>query len=354
MSKAVDSFRIGGRPVGADAPCLIIAEAGVNHNGNMGLAMKLIDAAVDAGADVVKFQMFKTEETVTRMAPMAAYQEANTGRSESQFDMIRRLELKIEDFVGLKARCEERNVIFMCSPFDIPSVDALVRMDVAAFKVASGEITNFPILRRIGAAGKPVVLSTGMSMLDEVKLGVDCLLSSCIDVALLHAVSLYPTPPEDVNLRAMATLRKTFGLVTGFSDHTLGITIPTAAVAMGAKIIEKHFTLDKTMEGPDHKASLDPEELKDLVRSVRMVEAALGSAEKRPTAAEEDTRRVARKSLVILRDRKAGDVLSEGDIGIKRPGTGLPPSELMRVLGKRLVRPVVAGELLTVEDMDGY
>jgi N-acetylneuraminate synthase len=326
----------------------VIAEIGVNHNGSLELALQMIAAAVDAGADVVKLQTFSAEALTTRSAQKASYQVDRTGDG-SQQDMLRSLQLSLEDHVRLMDECEARGVDFLSSPFDVASVDALIRLGVAEIKIASGEITNLPLLRRVGAVGLPVLLSTGMSTMDEVEAALAALAASALDrslITLLHCTSEYPAPPEDVNLRAMVSMRERFGLPVGYSDHTDGTTIAVAAVALGARVIEKHFTLDRTMEGPDHAASLEPDRFAAMVRGIRVVERALGDGNKGPTAGELKTMRVARKSIVAARDIAAGEIFNEDNLTTKRPGTGLSPMMWDGVIGTVATRNYGADELI--------
>jgi N,N'-diacetyllegionaminate synthase len=341
---------IGMRAVGPELPCLVIAEAGVNHNGSLEMALKLVDAAVEARVDVVKFQTFKSEEVVTPLAPKADYQLRNTGETESQLDMIRKLELPDEAFRTIQAHCRERGITFLSTPFDYGSADLLEEMGVEAFKIPSGEITNQPFLSHIARKGKPLIVSTGMSNLDEVAAALDTIIATGNqDVVLLHCVSNYPAAAASVNLRAMKTLEQRFNVPVGYSDHTEGISIPLGAVALGACVVEKHFTLDRKLPGPDHRASLEPSELAAMVRGIREVQSALGDGVKKPVADELSTAAVARRSLVAACDLRAGTVLTENMIAIRRPGTGLPPSDLARVLGRQLKQDVAAGHLFTLE-----
>ncbi len=346
----VTPVRIGTRLIGPAQPCLIIAEAGVNHNGSIAMALQLVDAAADAGADVVKFQTFKSEEVVTPLAPKAEYQVQNTGAEESQLEMIRKLELPDEDFLTIQQHCRTRRITFLSTPFDFHSADLLERMEVEAFKVPSGEITHVPFLRHLARKGKPLIVSTGMSDLNEVASAIDVISSTGNrDVVLLHCVSNYPTAPASVNLRAMRTLEDEFKVPVGYSDHTEGIAISLAAVALGACVVEKHFTLDRSLPGPDHRASLEPRELAELVRAARDVQAAWGDGVKRPVSEELSTAAVARRSLVAASNLNAGTTLTESMIAIRRPGTGLPPSLLPQVIGRQLKQNVSAGELFTLE-----
>jgi N,N'-diacetyllegionaminate synthase len=347
VSTSRPSFLVGERVIGHDAPVFVVAEAGVNHNGDPELARRLIDAAKEAGADAVKFQTFRSDALVSQHAPKAAYQRATTGDDGTQAEMLARLELSLEHHVDLRDRCVKQGLVFFSAPFDEASVETLADLRVGLFKVPSGEITNLPLLARIASKGKPVILSTGMSTLDEVAEAVAAMREAGDPpLALLHCVSAYPAPIEEMNLRAMSTLRDRFGYPVGLSDHTLGIAIALAAVARGAAIVEKHLTLDKTMPGPDHRASLEPREFAELVRGIRAIEASLGDGDKRPMPCEADVRRVARKSLVAARALRAGEMLTSDAVAIKRPGTGIPPSALSAALGCRVRRDVMADEVL--------
>ena len=314
----------------------IIAEAGVNHNGSVDLAKKLIDAASISGADAVKFQTFKAENLVVKNTQKADYQKQTSDASESQFDMIKKLELDVDTHKELIDYCQEKNIMFLSTPFDHESIDLLSDLGLQTFKIPSGEITNLPYLRHIGSLGKQVILSTGMSNLKEVGDALNILINagtSKDNITVLHANTMYPTPMEDVNLNAMLTIQKEFGVDIGYSDHTLGIEVDIAAVAMGASCIEKHFTLDKTMDGPDHKASLEPEELKAMVSAIRNIEKALGSSEKKPSPSETVNIDVVRKSIVASQSIKKGDRLSSKNITTKRPGTGISPMKWDEIIG---------------------
>ncbi len=340
--------KIGNRLLGEGEPSFIIAEAGVNHNGDVELAKKLIDAAKEAGADAVKFQTFKAEEVVTKTAEKAAYQKETTSSEESQFEMIKKLELSGRDFEELFAYAQEKGMIFLSTPFDKGSVDLLDELGVSAFKVGSGEITNSPLLKHIARKKKPIILSTGMSTLGEIEEALELIRKEGVEeIILLHCVSCYPAKVEDMNLRAMETLRYAFKLPVGLSDHSLGITIPIAAVASGACVIEKHFTLDKNLPGPDHRASLEPEELSQMVKAIRDVERALGDGVKQPTAEEEENRKAVRRSIVARVDIPEGAVITEEMLVIKRPGTGIEPRHLDLVIGRRTKRNIKPGELIT-------
>jgi len=314
----------------------IIAEAGVNHNGSIELAKKLIDVASESGADAVKFQTFKAEKLVSRNAQKADYQKETTDKTESQFDMIKKLELDLNTHKELISYCKTKNIMFLSTPFDHDSIELLKTLGLEIFKIPSGEITNLPYLRHIGKLNKKVILSTGMADIGEIEDALDILISSGTkkeNITVLHANTMYPTPLEDVNLKAMVTIGNTFDIAFGYSDHTLGIEIDIAAVAMGASVIEKHFTLDKTMEGPDHKASLEPDELKAMVKAIRNIELALGSSVKKPSKSEMPNMQIARKSIVAQTDIKKGDKLNEENIAIKRPGNGINPMRWDEIIG---------------------
>lgn len=310
----------------------IIAEAGDNHNGSMELAKKLIDVAVEAEADAVKFQTFITEEVICRHAKMAQYQKENLGIDESQFDMVKKLELSFENFKELKEYCEQKGILFLSTPFDIPSIEFLHSLNIPIFKIPSGEITNLPYLRKINSLKRPVILSTGMSTLKEIEDAIK-VLKDC-KISLLHCTTEYPCPYEDVNLKAMQTMKENFNLKVGYSDHTQGIEVSLAAVALGAEIIEKHFTLDKTMEGPDHKASLDPEELCKLVQEIRKIEKAIGTGEKIPSKSEIKNIEIARKSIVAKKEIKKGEIFTEENLTTKRPGNGISPMKWDEIIGQ--------------------
>ena len=325
----------------------IIAEIGVNHNGSVDIAKRMIDTAKACGVDAVKFQTFVSENLVSRFAEKADYQKETTGIDESQLAMIKKLELSYDDFRDLKKYAESMNLTFMSTPFDHDSIDFLAELGMDIFKIPSGEITNLPYLMRIGKLKRKVILSTGMSTLPEIKNAIDILKKyGTADITLLHCNTAYPTPYKDVNLKAMKTLRDSFGLPVGYSDHTKGIEVPIAAAALGAVVIEKHFTLDRNMEGPDHKASLEPDELKAMVTSIRNIEDALGSSEKRLTESEAVNRDIVRKSIVANCNIQKGDIFSESNITVKRPGTGISPMEWFSVLGKKAPKSFQEDELI--------
>jgi N,N'-diacetyllegionaminate synthase len=331
--------------VGPDRPCLVIAEAGVNHNGDMALAHKLIDAARATGADAVKFQAFVTEELVTMHAEKAGYQHVTTGGG-SQFAMLKALELDGAQHAALKAHCDAANIGYLCTPYDDPSIEMLDRLGVDAFKVASTDTDNVPFLRNLAAKGRPVLLSTGMADVAELEASVRALRDAPARpwIALLQCTSEYPAPIGDCNLRAMETMRRAFGCPVGFSDHTEGTGAAPLAVALGACIVEKHFTLDRAMKGPDHRASLDPAGFAALVTAVREAEAALGDGIKRPAASEVANKAHMRKSLVARRAIAAGHMIVTDDLACKRPGTGLPPQWFDRMIGRRAARDIAADE----------
>ncbi len=343
-------MKIANRTIGPENPCFVIAEAGVNHNGDPRLAKQLVDIAVDAGADAVKFQTFKADLVISPLARKAAYQALTTDETESQLEMVKRLELPLPVFAELREYCDRRHIIFLSTAFDDVSLGFLASLDVAAFKIPSGELTNLPLLREAARYSKPLIVSTGMADMGEVEVALRTLRTAgAKEIALLHCVSSYPTPPEHVNLRAIQTLSRAFGLPTGYSDHTLGLDIAFAAIALGSCIIEKHFTIDRSMSGPDHQASLSPRELGELVAGIRRIESAFGSGRKEPAACELDTARVARRSVVALVDIAGGTVLSPDILGLRRPGTGAAPADFERFFGKTLLRDVVAGTPLDWE-----
>ena len=335
-------------------PVVIIAEAGVNHNGSLSTAFELIDAAAGAGVDYVKFQTFRADKLVSPSARMASYQAANTGNpATSQLAMLRALELDESAHEQLLAYCEKRGVKFLSTAFDQDSLDYLSKLDLDIFKVPSGEVTNAPYLRKVASFGKAVLLSTGMCTLGEVEAAVGVLLSGLTreQITVLHCNTQYPTPMVDVNLRAMHTLGRALQVKVGYSDHTLGIEVPIAAVAMGARVIEKHFTLSRDLPGPDHRASLEPKELTAMVDGIRNIEAALGNGIKAPTPSESENRGVARKSVHSARALAAGHVLRSEDVIMLRPGTGISPMRLEELLGKSLREPVPAFQLLREADL---
>lgn len=319
----------------------IIAEAGVNHNGDIRIAEKMIDAAVSAGADAVKFQTFNPKGFISRFAPKAGYQKSATGSRGSQLEMIRRYRLDAYAHRELISYCKKRRILFLSSPFDIESIDLLNELGVKIFKVPSGEIINLPYLKRLGGLNKRVILSTGMASLKEIENALHILVNSGTrkkNITLLHCNTAYPTPLKDVNLLAMPAIKDRFKIRVGYSDHTIGIEVPLAAAALGASVIEKHFTLDRDMPGPDHKISLEPEELRQMIRAIRAIEEAMGDGIKRPSPSESKNRAIVRKSLVARRDIKKDERFTEENITVKRPGNGISPMDIGKVLGKKAKR----------------
>jgi len=343
----MDAIEINNKTVGEGCPCFIIAEAGVNHNGRLDIAEKLVDVAVDAGADAVKFQTFRAEDIVIREAGMISYQKKNIGRRESQQDMLRKLELSYGDFKELKAYCDDEGITFLSTPHSEDAIDFLDDL-VPAYKIGSGDLTNAPFLKKVAGRGKPIILGTGMSTLQEVKDALNVMYSEGNkDVVMLHCTTNYPCPTEDVNLRAMLTLQKELDCLVGYSDHTLGVTVPIMAVTLGAVVIEKHFTLDRSLSGPDHKASVEPDELKEMVERIREVEVILGSFMKKPTESEKKMIKSVRKSLVAKVDIKEGTQIKREMLAIKRPGTGIIPKEINTVVGRFTRIDIKRDELIT-------
>jgi N,N'-diacetyllegionaminate synthase len=327
----------------------IIAEAGVNHNGSLKLARELINVAADCGVDAVKFQTFKSNLLTSKIAIQASYQTENTGKKESQLDMLKRLELSEADHWDLFEYCNFKKIEFLSTPFDMLSIDFLNSLPVKRFKIPSGEITNYCYLKKIGAFNKHVILSTGMANLHEIQEALNILIESGTDkqkISILHATTDYPARMSDVNLNAMQTIADTFNLKVGYSDHTLGIEVPIAAVALGASIIEKHFTLDQTMQGPDHKASLEPKDLKSMVKAIRNIEVALGDGIKRPSLEEIKNKLIVRKSLVAACDIDLGEIFSEKNLTVKRPGTGISPMRWNEFIGQRSTKTYKADDLI--------
>jgi N,N'-diacetyllegionaminate synthase len=331
--------------------CFIIGEAGVNHNGDIEIAKKLIDVACDAKVDAVKFQTFKAENLVTKNAEKAKYQKETTGDG-SQFEMLKKLELSYEDHLILEQYCENRGTMFISTPFDFESVDLLQKLNMPLYKVSSGDLTNIPFLMYIAILNKPMIISTGMANLGEVEKAVQAIKRVGNDqINLLHCTSNYPTAYEDVNLSAMLTLKNAFKVTVGYSDHTEGIEIPIAAVAMGAKIIEKHFTLDKNMGGPDHKASLNPAELKQMVNSIRNIEKAIGDGIKVCNKNEESTKKLARKSIVAGKRIKSGEIISYENITFKRPENGVSPLFIDEIVGKVAIYNIDIDEFINFDNV---
>lgn len=329
---------------------IIIAEAGVNHNGSIDMAKKLVDAAKDCGVDYVKFQTTKGPEAVSsKFAQMADYQKKNLNQEESQLEMLRKILLRIDDFKELNTYCSKKGIKFMSTPFDLESVDFLNSLNMDYMKIPSGEITNLPYLRRIAKLHIPVIMSSGMCTLGDIEAAMNVLTTNGLgesEISLLHCNTEYPTPFEDVNLRAMQTLKQCFGVRVGYSDHTKGIEVPIAAVAMGAEIIEKHFTLDRTLPGPDHVASLEPQELNAMTTAIRNIEKAVGSGIKKITSSEQKNIAIARKSIIAARNIKAGELFSDENLTAKRPGNGISPMHWDEVVGKTAKRDFVEDELI--------
>jgi N,N'-diacetyllegionaminate synthase len=346
------SIKVADHVIGNGNRCFVIAEAGVNHNGKLKLALELVDAAQQAGADAVKFQTFRAEAVVSPIAPKAEYQIANTQTEESQLEMVRELELSYDEFRQVYEHCQSRNMLFLSTPFDAESADFLDGLGMPAFKIPSGEITNLILVSHVASKHKPIILSTGMANLQEVQEALETIYAAGNhDVVVLQCVSNYPASPASINLRAMDTMRKQFGVDVGFSDHTQGIEIPLASVALGATVVEKHFTLDRNLPGPDHKASLEPGELKEMIAKIRNVEDALGNGIKQPTAEELKTAECARRSLVAAIHIPAGTAVTSEMISILRPGTGLRPALMPLVLGRCVLQSLEAGELFALDNL---
>ena len=327
----------------------IIAEAGVSHNGSIEMAKKMIDVASTAGANLVKFQTFKAESLVTHSADKAEYQKSQTEKEETQFDMIKKLELDRNAHEELVTYCNQKNIQFLSTAFDHDSIDLLAELGIPFYKIPSGEITNLPYLQHIGSMGKSIIMSTGMSTLEEVRIALDILVHSGAEkdqITILHCNTEYPTPMEDVNLNAMLTIQEELGIAVGYSDHTRGIEIPVAAVAMGATVIEKHFTLDRTLPGPDHAASLEPNELKAMVAAIRNIEKAMGDGVKKPSPSEIKNMLIARKSIVAKNPIKKGEAFSEDNLTVKRPGTGISPMEWDNVILQKAQKDFNKDELI--------
>lgn len=327
----------------------IIAEAGVNHNGDINIAKKLVDVAVEAGADAIKFQTFKAEELVCKNAKKAEYQKQYTEKDESQLDMLKKLQLDFDKHKELVNYCNSKGIMFLSTPFDLKSIDLLEELDLKIYKIPSGEITNYPYLKKIAGLKKKIIMSTGMCYLNEIKSALDVLKengSKDEDITILHCNTEYPTPIEDVNLNAMITMKNELNVKVGYSDHTLGIEVPIAAVAMGASVIEKHFTLDKQMEGPDHKSSLNPKQLKAMIEAIRNIEKALGSFKKEPSNSERKNLIIARKSIVAKYKIKKDQILNEENLTCKRPGSGISPMMWSKVIGKKAMKNFSEDELI--------
>ena len=329
----------------------VVAEAGVNHNGDLSIAKKLVDVAVEAGSNAVKFQTFKAERMINKFAQKAEYQYKTTDKNETQLEMVKRLELDVDAHKELIHYCKEKGIIFLSTPFDHESIELLNELGVEIVKIPSGEITNLPYLRKNGSLKSDIIISTGMADLQEVGQALDILVESGTskdNITVLHCNTEYPTPFKDVNLLAMKTIKETFNVNVGYSDHTMGIEVPIAAVALGASVIEKHFTLDKNMEGPDHNASLEPEELKRMVNLIRNIEKALGYGIKRPSPSELKNKHVVRKSIVAGKDIKKGECFADENIAAKRPGTGISPMKWDNVIGRKAIRDFKEDDLIEI------
>ena len=327
----------------------IIAEAGVNHNGSLELAKNLVDKAKEAGADCVKFQTFIASQIVSKNAVKADYQKKQTAKSESQHEMLKKLELSFDDFIELNNYCKEIGIEFLSTAFDFESIDFLNQLGMQVWKIPSGEITNLPYLIKIAKLNKKVILSTGMSTMREIEDAVNILKDhGASELIILHCTTEYPTPYEDVNLNAMLAIKERFGYEVGYSDHTMGIEVPIAAVALGAKVIEKHFTLDRTMDGPDHKASLEPSELKTMVDAIRNIELSMGTGIKEPADSEKKNIAIARKSIVANQSIKKGDILTETNLTVKRPGDGISPMKWFEIIGTKAIRDFEEDELIEI------
>ena len=345
-------IEINSHIISENSPCFIIAEAGVNHNGDIKRAKIMIDTAKRIGADAIKFQTYKTEKLVTEEAAKAEYQKKHS-QEETQFEMLKKLELTGNDFMDLYNYAEEKGIIFLSTPFDLESADLLNRIGVTAFKIGSGDLSNYPLLEHIAKWGKPLILSTGMSTLEEISETLENLSNLGMDsIILLHCTSSYPTEIEDTNLRMIPMLREKYGLMVGFSDHTKSTIIPAAAVVMGAVVLEKHFTLDHDLVGPDHKMSLEPEDFQEMVNNIRQVEKALGDGLKKITNNENDVRKVARKSIVASMDIAKGAIVTREMLDVKRPGTGLEPKNIQKIIGMKAKRDIRKDQLISWMDFE--
>ncbi len=356
----IKNISIGKHEIGEGKPCFIIAEAGVNHNGSLKIAKKLVDAAAEAKADAVKFQTFKAENVATANAPMAAYQKKNIGKESSQLDMIRKLELSFQDFAALKVYCDKKGILFLSTPHSFDAVDFLDPL-VPAYKIGSGDLTNIPLLEHVAKKNKPIILSTGMANMEEIDEAIKAIRDEGNNMIIaMHCTTSYPCPLKDVNLRAMSAIKKKFNVLVGYSDHTLGIEVPKLASQIGAVAVEKHFTVDKNLPGPDHKSSLDPAELKEMVRAIKEKDAnisidrevVLGSAEKKPTLQEKEISMAVRKSVVANTDIPKGAVITKSMLAVKRPGTGLMPKHLNSLIGRKAKRAIEADSLIQWDDIE--
>jgi N,N'-diacetyllegionaminate synthase len=344
---------VAGRKIGYGNPCFIVAEAGVNHNGDLRLAKRLVEAAQQAGADAVKFQTWMTEKLVVSDAQMAEYQKQNLGKEGSQFEMLKQLELSYGQFQELKSFADQRNFLFFSTPDEEDSADFLEQLGVMLFKIGSGEVTNLPFLRHVALKGKPIILSTGMSTLGEVEAAVQTIEETGNrQLILLQCVSSYPAEPADCNLRAMDTLAAAFGHLVGFSDHTLGVEVAVAAVARGACVVEKHLTLDKTLPGPDHRASLDPGEFAAMVRAIHLVESALGDGVKRPVLSELEAKKVVQKAIVTAKAIRAGEIIGPSDLALRRTSGGLSPRYLDLIVGRKARHDISANQTISLDMLE--
>jgi len=348
------TIKIENRIIGENNPIFLIAEAGVNHNGELSLAKKLIDIAAKAKVDAIKFQTYKTEKLILKSVPKAQYQKRNTNSDENFYEMLKKYELTKEDFHILQIYCIEKGLLFLSTPFDHDSVEILYELDIPAYKIGSGDMNNFPLLKLICSKKRPILLSTGMATLEEVKESVNYIKSNSInDIVIFQCTTNYPAKYEELNLNVIDTYLKEFpDNIIGFSDHSLGIEASIGAAAKGVKVIEKHFTIDKEMDGPDHKASLNPEELINWVISIRIFEKALGSYEKFPSKIEEEIAKVVKKSIISTKDLKEGDIIKIEDINIKRPGYGIPPKYLDSIIGKKIKNNIPKNSIISWEDIE--
>ena len=349
MDSMVKTIKIGNKTIGEKQPTFIIAEAGVNHNGRLDLAKKLVDIAAHSGVDAVKFQTYKAEGVVASNVDSAEYVSKNMGKPVDQLKMIKNYELNYEDFKKIKQYCDQKNIIFLSTPHSFDAIDFLDEL-VPAFKIGSGDITNIPMLKHVAKKDKPIILGTGMSTLSEVQNAIDTVRKhDNNEIIALHCTTNYPCPLEEVNLHAMITMQKRLNCLVGFSDHTLSTTVPALAVALGAVIIEKHFTTSKKLEGPDHRASLEPDELKQMINEIRNTEKTLGSFDKKPTFSEEKIMSLVRKSIIATQNIEKGTIINKDMITIKRPGTGLPPSDYEKIIGKKTNQTISKDEIIKPE-----
>ena len=350
----MNCIKVGDKMVGEDNPIFLIAEAGVNHNGSLSIARSLVDIAADSGVDAIKFQTYKTEKLILRSTEKASYQQSNVKKEESFYEMLKKYELTEGDFKILKEYCDEKGLLFLSTPFDSSSVELLENLNVPAYKIGSGDMNNFPLIKVVCSKGKSILLSTGMATLEEVRESVQFIKNNSVEeIVIFQCTTSYPTKLEDVNLNVIDLYKSEFpNEIIGFSDHSQGITASLGAVAKGAKVIEKHFTLDKEMEGPDHKASLDPTELRKWVNEIRNLEKALGSNKKTLLKSEVELSKIARKSIVSIKDLKKGEILSEDNIGIKRPGTGISPKEFEKIIGRSINKDILKDSVIFWEDVN--